>query len=221
MAGKHHIGQLGRFGHENVLNHQKIEMLKAFFGMVEIRVGDQRIFADDVQRFELRRHGPWAPSRSPSGPIWSGQAVHAPGFFHFLAHGRVGHRLVAGEDIGQAAHVAGALHVVLAPQGVDPAARDAQVAAEHGQVGQGLDIVGAGGVLGDAHAVEDAGRSGAWRTSGPPRSDLLGRDAGDLFHIFGGVFVDHFFQLLEAFGALFDELLVVQVFADDHMHQCR
>jgi hypothetical protein len=74
----------------------------------------------------------------------------------------------------------------------------AHVAAEHGQVGQGFDIVRAGGVLGDAHAVEDAAGVGA---------GIQSRAAGDqfaagmpvmLFHIFRRVFFDDFFEFFEA-----------------------
>ena len=82
----------------------------------------------------------------------------------------VGDRLIAGEDVGQAAHVAGALDVVLAAERVDAAAFNADVAAEHGQVGQGLDVVGAHGVLGDAHAVDDGGGLGLAVQAGRRRS---------------------------------------------------
>ena len=79
---------------------------------------------------------------------------------------RIGHRLIAGKHVGQAAHVAGPLDIVLAPEGIDPAAPDAHVAAEHGQVGQGFDVVRAGGVLGDAHGINDGGGFGRPRRVG-------------------------------------------------------
>ena len=85
--------------------------------------------------------------------------------------GVVRHLLVAGENVRQTAHVAGALHVVLAAQRVHAGARHADVAAEHGQVGERLDVVGAGGVLGDPHAIEDAAALG-------PRKEARGLRSG-------------------------------------------
>jgi hypothetical protein len=91
----------------------------------------------------------------------SAQRRYAPGFLHLFLGIGAGHRLISGVDIGQNPHVAGALDVVLAAQRVDPAAFDSQVAAEHGEVGEAFDVVGAADVLGDSHAIEDAAGFGA------------------------------------------------------------
>ncbi len=47
---------------------------------------------------------------------------------------------------------------------------------------------------------------------------LGGRDAGDLFDVFRGVFGHRLFQGLEVFGALGDVRLVVELFTDDDLH---
>ena len=47
---------------------------------------------------------------------------------------------------------------------------------------------------------------------------LLGRNAGDGFHILRGIFFHDGFEGLKPFGALFDKRLVVQVFLDDDVH---
>ena len=60
---------------------------------------------------------------------FGGQAGDVPGPFHLFDGIQVVHRLVAGEHVGQPAHVAGPLDVVLPAQGINPAAPDAQVAA--------------------------------------------------------------------------------------------
>ena len=68
----------------------------------------------------------------------------------------VGDLLVAGQDVGQRAHVGGALDVVLAAQRVDAAAVGrADAAGQDGEVAQRPHAVGAVGVLGDAEAVDD------------------------------------------------------------------
>ena len=67
---------------------------------------------------------------------------------------------VSGQHIGQCAHVTCALYIVLAPKRINSTARNTHVAAEHGQVGQGLYIVCARGMLGNAHAVDNAGCRG-------------------------------------------------------------
>jgi len=48
---QHHVGDFGRFVQEDVLHHQEREPLDRFAGMVQVRLGQQRVLADDV-------HGP-------------------------------------------------------------------------------------------------------------------------------------------------------------------
>ena len=104
--------------------------------VVGIRIGNDRILPDDIQGLDFalgdgrhhRGHGQAHPIR---------QVLDPPGRLHLGPGVGIGHRLIARKDVGQAAHVAGPLDVVLAPEGVDPAAFNPDVAAEHGQVGQG------------------------------------------------------------------------------------
>ena len=98
--------------------------------------------------------------------------------------GVVGDVPVAGQLVRERAHVAGALHVVLAAQRVHAHALAAEVAGGHGEVGDGHHHGRALAVLGDAQAVVD----GAVAAGGiEPRraADQLGRHAGDLLHRFG------------------------------------
>src|SRR5690606_39688273 len=60
---------------------------------------------------------------------------HAPGGLELAAHRRVGDVAVARQLVREAAHVATALHVVLAAQRVHAHAFAADHAAGHGQVG--------------------------------------------------------------------------------------
>ena len=78
----------------------------------------------------------------------------------------------------EGAHVAGALHIVLATQRIDADAVAADIAGDHGEVGHAHDHGRALAVLGDAEAVVD----GAIAAGGiEPRggADLRGRNAGD------------------------------------------
>ena len=128
-----------------------------------------------------------------------GQVVDAPGLRHRRALASSVDALVAGQDVGQAADVAGALDVGLAAQRVDAGGGPADLAGDHRQVGERLDELGAVAALGDAHRVEDGGVAADWgsRSSGRrhgsavvcvslpgaqayrrPPVRLLGRDAG-------------------------------------------
>jgi hypothetical protein len=134
--------------------------------------------------------------------------------------GLVDDLLVAGEDDRERAHVAGALDVVLATQRVHAGAGLAQVAEEHLDVRHRLDVVDTGGVLGDAHRVED--RTGL--RSAEPFGGLLealDRDTGDLRDVLKAVSVlhDDFLEFLVVLRALRDELLVLPAVLDDLLHQ--
>ena len=67
--------------------------------------------------------------------------------------------LIAGEEVGHGAVVAGALHVVVSAQRVGAGAGAHVVAGDQQQVRDGGRGVGAHGVLGDAHGPEDADAS--------------------------------------------------------------
>ena len=74
--------------------------------------------------------------------------------------------LEAGEAVGQGAHVAAALHIVLAPQRVEAAGIAADMAGEQGQVDQRGDIV-------DAIVVSPGnGRESCWKNPAPIMSTI-------------------------------------------------
>ena len=61
LGGQHHVGHLGGLGEKDILNHQKIEVAQALFGMVQVGIGHQRVLADDVQGLESLHCGLWEP----------------------------------------------------------------------------------------------------------------------------------------------------------------
>ena len=100
------------------------------------------------------------------------------------AHFGIGDVAVARELMRERAHVAGALHVVLAAQRVHADAFAADVAGRHGEVGHGHDHRRALAMLGDAETVVDRGvATGGVQAGG--FAHLLGRNAGDRLEGFG------------------------------------
>ena len=93
----------------------------------------------------------------------------------------VGDVAVAGELVRERAHVARALHVVLAAQRVHADADAADVAGRHGEVRHAHDHGRALAVLGDAEAVIDRAVA-AGRVEPRRGADIGGGDAGDLLH---------------------------------------
>ena len=125
---------------------------------------------------------------------------------------------IAGQFVREAAHVAGALHVVLAAQGVHADAGPADIAGRHGKVGDRHDRRRTLRMLGHAKAVID----GSVPTSREqPRgcAQIGSRNTGDFFKKFGAVafFRDEACPFLESVGlaTLTHELLVDQTFGDD------
>ena len=85
--------------------------------------------------------------------------------------------LEAGQPVGQRAHVAAALDVVLAAQRVDAAAVAPDVPGQQGEVDQREDVVDRVVVLGDAEGPADHRPVGLGVGVGQ-LADRLGRDAG-------------------------------------------
>ena len=136
---------------------------------------------------------------------------------NFSRSSRIGHLLVAGENIGKRPHVAPPLHVVLSPERIDAGAGSPHVAGEERQGGAAADIVHAMAVLGDPHGVDDHGpvRSGKKAGGG---NDLLRGETGNgggplrrpVSHRFG--------KSGEIFRPGGDELPVFQPLGDDDLH---
>ena len=94
---------------------------------------------------------------------------------------------VARQFVREGPHVAGALHVVLAAQRVHAHARAADVAGQHGKVGDADDGGRALAVFGDAQTVVDRAPLPPGHKAGLRREFLGRRDAGEGFHPLGRV----------------------------------
>ena len=170
---------------------KKFGRFQSAFHLVGVRIAHHRIGPKDHQALELAF--PDGLDLLHHGESRRARQLGVPGFFKFCHVFRHGHVLVAGQDIGQGAHVAGPLDVVLAADGIDPGGRPPDMAAEHGEIGQALDVVGAGGVLGDPQDIDN----GAGLRFGIPFGHLyefrLG-DPGDLGHPLRWELLDHLHQ---------------------------
>ena len=89
-----------------------------------------------------------------------------------VAHRVVRDVAIARQFVRERAHVAGALHVVLAAQRVHADAGAADIAGRHGEVGDRHDGGRALAVLGDAEAVIDRAIAAAWRRAGRRRGSV-------------------------------------------------
>ena len=118
---------------------------------------------------------------------------------------------------GNQAGIGGALHVVLAAQGMKPGAGPADLPAHQRQRDQAAGVVGAVHMLRDAHAPEDHRALGAAEGAGHV-ADGLGVDAGDIGHRLGAVARHMLLQALEILGVGLKVLDVVEPLLDDHVH---
>ena len=94
---------------------------------------------------------------------------HAPLGFVDRPHTGVADVAVARQLVREAAHVAAALHVVLAAQRVHPDAAAAEIAGRHGEVGDRHDRGAALAVLGHAEPVIDRAVAAGGDTAAPRR----------------------------------------------------
>ncbi|KAF5042192.1 hypothetical protein DSECCO2_515170 [anaerobic digester metagenome] len=221
-GGEHHVGEVARLGQEDVLDDQELEVLEPFLDVVEVGVGEHRVLAHDVHRFEFAGFVGEDVDHLGDGVADSalGKLVDAPHLLHLLLRRLVGDLLVAGEDVREGSHVTGALDVVLAAERVDAATGPAHVAGEHHQVGGRFDIVDADGVLGDAHRVDERGDVGGCDPLGRGPETLDG-DTGGLRDVLKAVVVlhDDLLEVLEVLRAARDELLILPAVSDDLLHQ--
>jgi hypothetical protein len=149
-----------------------------------------------------------------------GLDAHAPVALEQLARRRVRNMAVARQFVREAAHVAGALHVVLAAQRIDADALAADVAGGHGEVGDGDHRRRALRMLGDAQAVVDR-RIAARGVQARRGAQFGGRHAAGGLQRLGRILRarDELAPVGEGLGlaAFGDEGLVDQALGDDDM----
>ena len=189
--------------------------LHVFAGLVQVGLGHHRVLAHDVER-------PHAAGMGVPQNFGGGQAelaaqaagLDVPGGLPFFGVVFVADQHVAGVMEGHGAHVAGALDVVLSTQRVEAGAFAPDVAGEKSEMDERQGAGRAVRQLRDTHAPVDGAVFGVGVQAGG-FADVIGRDAGDGFGILGGELFEALDELVEALGAVLDELVVDQPFLDD------
>ena len=180
----------------------------------DVRVGHGRVLAHDVHAAELAAlGGAHDLHHREAGLRVEGRA---PELFEMGAPPVVVRALVVREHHRDQPGVGGALHVVLAAQGVQAGAGAPGLAAQQGQRDQAARVVRAVGGLRDAHAPEDHRRAGAGEHA-RHAADLLGGDAAERRHLLRRVGRDVVADQLEILGVGGDVLPVVQPLPHHHV----
>ena len=173
---------LGGFVQEDVLHDDALHRRQGSIHMLGVGVRLRNVFALAIQGFETAiQRGLKHIGNAQAG---LGADGHTPCSFELAAHRGVGHMAVAGQLVREAAHVATALHIVLATQGVDAHALTPHHAARHGQVGNAQHHGRTLRMLGHTQTIVD-GRVGP-----------LGKQAGRSAHFGSG----HASDRLKRFG---------------------
>ena len=205
------IGHFRCFGHEDVLHDHEVQRLDAFAHQAEVGFGLQRIFAHDVIGFDLAgqrfmRH----LGDAGADLVVHQRRVDAPGGGEFRPHGGVGDLLIAGEQVRQHAHIAGALYVVLPADRPHADVGPSQVAGEQRQACQAAHHVHRLAKLGDPHAPHNGGGRGGGKHA-HRLANCLRADPDNLFHCFRGVILHRLAVGVQPFGVAFDIGFVVQL----------
>ena len=166
-----------RLVQEQILHHDAFHGCQRLGNVLGVRIGLEDVLALAVEPLEGAFDGRVEHVRNAQARLLV--EGDAPKRLEHLPRGIARDVPVAGKLVREGAHVAGALHVVLAAQGVHAHARPADIAGRHGEVRDGHDRGRALAVLGDAEAVID--RAVAARGVSPRRApDVSGGDAGEL-----------------------------------------
>ena len=156
------------FRREDILADQEFRRFQTMFNMMNIRFGVGQIFTEDIKGFDFSG-GQTFHHRGHHHAGLVGKRFDIPGLLEFRPGLRIVHLLIAGENIGQRAHVAGALNVVLTAQRIDAAAFKADIAQKHLEIGAGHDVVHAADMFGNAQGVHEHRRFDGSQSCGPHR----------------------------------------------------
>ncbi len=133
-GGEQNVRHFSRFGHKDVLNHHEVEGVKPAADQAKIGLRLERIFPHDVVGLDLalQRKVRHLGNARPDAIVHLSH-VNPPGVGELLSDRRVGDVLIAGEHIGQNAHIAGALNIVLPAHRPDADGRAAKVTRQQRQ----------------------------------------------------------------------------------------
>ena len=207
-----HVGELRGLGQEQVLDDEEVEALEQVDRPLLVGLGLDRVLADAVDRGQVAAlHGVEHARQVPAALRRDGDA---PLGVELGAERVVLDVLEARQPVGQGAHVAAALDVVLATQRVDAAAVAPDVTGQQDERDQRQDVVDRVVVLGDAERPADHRARGRGEGVGE-LADGLGRDAGLALGVLERVRLDLRLVGLEVDRGALDELAVLEPGGDD------
>ena len=161
-----HVRVLGRLGLEDVLADEELEVLERGDDVGGVRVGLGDVLAEDVHRLQVARDRGVEHLRDRVALL--ARDLDAPRLLELPRGGLVADRAIRRVGVRQRAHVARALHVVLAAQRQQRRAEPADVARHQRHVADQLDDLGAVLVLGHARGPTRSRRSRPRRRCGRP-----------------------------------------------------
>ena len=210
--GQHHIGKPGGLVEKDVLQHDEVAAVETLLDPRGVRLRQHQVLPHHEQALDgAARHFLHHDVEVHAVVL---RQLDAPRVLEFGAHIRIGDPLVPGVEDRRRTRVVGALNVVLASQRVEAGGAHPQVPGHQHEIGQGIDVVRAVGVLGDPEGVVDAGLAGR-RVGSRRTTDALGRHAGGDLRPLGGIRGERLLQRVEAGRVGGDELLVAQAFFDN------
>ena len=162
------------------MQHDKLDVVHALFEFEHIGLREHNVFAHDKESLYLVTGRFHHFVQVESG--LRGQR-DAPGFFVFGQNFGIVDALVARQKNRCGARVIGALDIVLSAQWIHSGRGMAQMARHKDKVGQGIYVVGAVGMFGNAQRVVDARFFGLGIGSGRP-ANVFGKDARYFFGFF-------------------------------------
>ncbi len=108
---EHHIRKFCCFRKEEFLHHQELQLVQTGFDVVGVGIGQHRVFTEYIHGLKLPGVGLIEHLRNHEADLV--RHGSAPGLLEFFSYRGVGNLLVAGEDIGEGSHIAGALYIIL------------------------------------------------------------------------------------------------------------
>ncbi len=206
------VGEAAGLGEVDVLDDEELAVAECVADVAGVGVGGDGVFALDVEALEFALLD--GADHLVVVEAFGGGEGDAPVGFEFGADVGVVDFLVAGEDVGHGAEVAGTLDVVVSAERVGARAWTHVVAGDEEEIRECGGGVGSAAVLGDAHGEEDADAVGC--------SDLVGNggeggggDARDAFGVFEGEGLEGSFVLVEIVDPLVDEVHFGEADVDD------
>ena len=214
-SGQDDVGEHSRLRHKDVLANEQIQLGERLAHTGRIGLGLDRVLAVVVEAVHLALVDQVAQVGELVALLERELFLgHAPSLGKLGTHCRVGDLLVARVQVGQHAHIAGALDVILTAHGREAGIGFADLAGNAGDGGDGVHRLQVLLLLAYAHAPANDGRRLRRGVHLGSLVDQRGIDTRDVLYGFGSVVLDGLPPLVKAVRVLGDEFFVVEAIVD-------